>query len=632
MTAVHHAPPELLAPLPLGTDRDVALARRRTKEVAVAAGVEDAAAARLAAAVSELARNAVQHGGGGELGFELQLDPPARLMVAVRDHGPGVGDVDAAIEALGGNAGLARAQRLTGSLRLATPEDGGTLAVVSMPIAPAAVRAMRARGMRSGAGPAVPAGGVRGRAGSEASAREELARLREELLRVEQELEETNRGVVAVYAELEDKAEQLRSASEVKSRFLSNVSHEFRTPLGSIIALTGLLLDSPLGPEQQKQVRFIAQAARELTALVDDLLDLARVEAGRIPINDAPFDVGDLLRHLRGTLAPLIPDGPVALVFAEPPPLPTLVSDQLRLGQVVRNFVSNALKFTERGSVTVSARVEPADRIPSAARLGSRVPQPFESGQYVVITVADTGIGIAPADQERIFEEFVQVEGPLQTRVKGTGLGLPLARRLAALLGGGVWLDSEPGAGSTFSVAVPVREIPASLEEGSRRPAGDAPAAPPEGGAIVIADDDELVRYVLRGALRGLGRPVVEAPGGEAALAAVRDGAAAALVLDLEMPDLQGTEVLRRLRADPATTALPVVIHTGRDLDAPTRSALLEAAQAIVPKGDSPEPLVATVRDLLPEPPAAHSVGDGRPPREQPAAGRADGPRPGGDA
>ncbi len=182
---------------------------------------------------------------------------------------------------------------------------------------------------------------------------DELTHLREENVRLAQELVETNRGVVALYAELEDKAEQLRQASELKSRFLSNVSHEFRTPLGSIIALAGLLLDGGLEAESARQARYIRQSARDLASLVEDLLDLARVEAGKTSIQLAPFDLGDLFRQLRGTLDPLVDPARVPLVFEEPQGVPPIVSDQLRLGQIVRNFVSNALKFTEEGSVTV---------------------------------------------------------------------------------------------------------------------------------------------------------------------------------------------------------------------------------------------------------------------------------------
>ena len=419
---------------------------------------------------------------------------------------------------------------------------------------------------------------------------DELTHLREENVRLAQELVETNRGVVALYAEVEDKAEQLREASELKSRFLSNVSHEFRTPLGSIIALAGLLLDGGLDAESARQARYIRQSARELSSLVEDLLDLARVEAGKTSIQLAPFDLGDLFRQLRGTLDPLVDPARVPLVFEEPQGLPLIVSDQLRLGQIVRNFVSNALKFTEEGSVTVCAELRDAAGVPEMVRSETPAAVP----RMVVIEVHDTGIGIASADLQRIFEEFVQVEGPLQARVKGTGLGLPLARRLATLLGGRVWVASTAGVGSTFGVAVPFIPGPALASDVAVL---DSPATAAD--RILVIDDDEIVRYVVAGALASLQRPVVTAPDGLSGLAAATAHPPAAIVLDLEMADLHGRELLRRLRETPATASVPVVIHTGRDLAEEERAALMEQAQAFVTKSGSSEGLLAAVSSLL---------------------------------
>jgi signal transduction histidine kinase/CheY-like chemotaxis protein len=632
---------------PLRVDRDVTVARRRAKEAGQAAGLDEPTCARLAAAVSELCRNAVVHGGGGELSFSVVTEKPSKLVASVRDEGPGLADLGPALEKTNGTGGLARAQRLLGSVRVSALDDGGTLAVVSVPITrQAALELVEQLGPDAeghGAGSPIPATTPTSETASDLRA--EARRLREELTRVERELEETNRGVVAVYAELDDTAAQLRSASELKSRFLSNVSHEFRTPLGSIIALSGLLLDSPLDADQARQVRYVAQAARELSALVDDLLDLARVEAGRIPIHQAPFDIADVLRTLRGTLAPLAGSGEVELRIPEPPDLPALVSDQLRFSQIVRNFVSNALKFTEHGSVTVSARLAPADRIPPEGRLSERTPPSGETGEYLVVEVSDTGVGIAPEDLDRIFEEFVQVEGPLQTRVKGTGLGLPLARRLAALLGGAVWVTSRVGEGSTFAVALPVRDVPASaeggdLDTGDQATPAEAPVVEPEPAVtsdaaaavdavtepergrptpaaraprligkvqrpapttapILVADDDEITRYLVADALNGLGHPVRTVGGGIAALAAVRAGTPALIVLDVEMPDLDGVALVRRLRDDPETAAIPIVLHTGRDPGEPRIAEVRDLVQALVPKGGAPETLLDAARKAL---------------------------------
>ncbi|PZW64542.1 signal transduction histidine kinase [Pseudomonas sp. URMO17WK12:I1] len=266
-----------------------------------------------------------------------------------------------------------------------------------------------------------------------------IAQLRSESAALRAELEETNQGVLALYAELDNQAEELRQASDLKSRFLSYMSHEFRTPLGSILSITSLLsdeLDGPLSPEQHRQVAFVSTAARELSDMVDDLLDLAKIEAGRISISPAWFDMLDLFSALRGMFRPIVDASAVDLIFEEPVGLPRLYTDDKKLAQILRNFISNSLKFTARGEVRVSARLEGTDRIRFA--------------------VSDTGIGIAPELHDALFEDFSQIDSPLQKRLRGTGLGLSLCKRFAALLGGEVGVQSEPGVGSVFFVIIPL--------------------------------------------------------------------------------------------------------------------------------------------------------------------------------
>jgi signal transduction histidine kinase len=258
------------------------------------------------------------------------------------------------------------------------------------------------------------------------------------LQELNEELAETNNGVVALYAELDDRAEQLKHASDLKSRFLSYMSHEFRTPLGSITSLAGILLDrtdGPLTEEQGKQVVFIKGAAQELTEMVNDLLDLAKVEAGRITISPAWFGMVDLFSALRGMFRPILTSASVDLVFEEPQEIPPLFTDHKKLSQILRNLISNALKFTTQGSVRVSAE---------CCRDG-----------MVTFRVIDTGIGIAPEHQATLFNDFVQIDSALQKRLHGTGLGLSLSRKLAQLLGGDIAVESVPGQGSTFILEVP---------------------------------------------------------------------------------------------------------------------------------------------------------------------------------
>ena len=266
----------------------------------------------------------------------------------------------------------------------------------------------------------------------------ELARLRAETAGLRAELDETNQGVLALYAELDTQAEELRQASDLKSRFLSYMSHEFRTPLGSILSIVRLLsdeLDGPLSDEQHKQVQLVQNAASELSAMVDDLLDLAKIEAGRISIAPDWFDMVDLFAALRGMFRPIAGGTAVDLVFEEPHGIPKLYTDDKKLAQILRNFIANALKFTLEGEVRVTASVE--------------------SESEVRFSVKDTGIGIPEDMHAKLFEDFTQVHSPLQQRLRGTGLGLALCKRFAHLLGGRVGLESHPGEGSVFYVIIP---------------------------------------------------------------------------------------------------------------------------------------------------------------------------------
>ncbi len=275
-----------------------------------------------------------------------------------------------------------------------------------------------------------------------------IAQLQSESAALREELDETNQGVLALYAELDIQAQALRQASDLKSRFLSYMSHEFRTPLGSILSINSLLadeLDGPLSPEQHKQVAFVSTAARELSDMVDDLLDLAKIEAGRITISPAWFDMFDLFSALRGMFRPIVDASAVDLIFEEPIGLPRLYTDDKKLAQILRNFIANALKFTTRGEVRVSARLEGADNVRFA--------------------VSDTGIGIAADLHGSLFEDFAQVDSPLQKRLRGTGLGLSLCKRFASLLGGEVGFDSAPGVGSTFYVIIPLAIAMENVDE-----------------------------------------------------------------------------------------------------------------------------------------------------------------------
>jgi signal transduction histidine kinase/CheY-like chemotaxis protein len=538
---------EELARVLLHHDEAVVTARQRTRDIAELVGFDRLEQTRIATAVSELARNARRYARGGEVRIRAARD---RLQIEVADEGPGIPNLDDIltgnyVSTTGLGRGLVGVRLMMDEFEIEAPEGLGTRVTVvkrlpagAQPPDPPALReALSRRSARS------PFDEVTRQNEELLQALGEVRRRQQELVALNRELEETNQGVVALYAELDERAERLVDADERKSRFLADMSHELRTPLNSIIALSELLLSGqpPLVGEQVTQVAFIRRVAEDQLRLVGDLLDIAKIEAGRLELDLSDLTVAELFVILRGQLRPLLRTEDVELRFDAPSAPITLRSDEDKLMQIMRNLVSNALKFTPRGEVVVRA-----------------VPD----GEWVRLEVSDTGIGIAPDDLARIFEEFVQIPGELQREGHGTGLGLPLTRKLVGLLGGELGVQSTVGAGTTFSVRLPLAGAGGSLDLS---------------GAVFVVDDDEAARYVVETHLRGTAWRTVAANGGPAALAALNASVPEAMILDLAMPEVDGFEVLRRVREDERTAHLPVILHTSRVLDA----AELKQAQAL---------------------------------------------------
>jgi signal transduction histidine kinase/CheY-like chemotaxis protein len=553
--------------LELRLEHDVVLARQRARQIAGLLRFENQDQVRIATAVSEIARNAFQYAGGGKVEFLLDESAPPAFLVRIRDQGPGIADLAAVLEgrytsATGMGLGIVGVRRLMDRFQIDSGPRSGTTVILgkTLPkpahgVAPADL--IRVADELARLGPQDPFQEVQQqnqemlRTLDELQQRQtELVRVNEELEReraalalVNRELEDTNRGVVALYAELDEKADFLRRASEMKSRFLANMSHEFRTPLNSMIGLTRLLLDrtdGELTAEQEKQVRLVRKAAEDLTELVNDLLDLAKVEAGKVVVRPIDFDVGALFGALRGMLRPLLAaNASVSLVFDDPVGVPRLHSDESKVSQILRNFISNALKFTERGEVRVGARSGPDDTI--------------------IFSVADTGIGIALEDQERIFEEFTQLDSSRQRGTKGTGLGLPLVKKLTGLLGGRVELRSELGVGSTFSAVLPrVYQGPAEI---IFVPEISAQVDPNRYPVLVVEDNREAL-FVYEKYLKGTNFQVIPARTVKAARQALRQFRPVAVVLDVLLEGENTWELLAELKQAQATRGIPVYVVT----------------------------------------------------------------------
>jgi CheY-like chemotaxis protein/nitrogen-specific signal transduction histidine kinase len=357
-----------------------------------------------------------------------------------------------------------------------------------------------------------------------------------------------NRGVMVLYSELEDRALELQQASEMKTRFISGVTHELRTPLNSIVSLAGLLIrriDGELTAEQEKQVLFIQRSAQNLTEMVNDLLDLAKIEAGKVSARPSEFTISEFFAALRGMFRPLATNENVQLVIEENSFDDTrLYSDEGKLAQILRNFISNALKFTERGSVRVRATL-----------IGTN---------GVRFSVQDTGIGIAEENKELVWQEWGQVESDQRLKHKGSGLGLPLSRQLASLLGGNTWLESTVGVGSTFYV-----EIPTAVTT----PAVASMKATEVEKTILIVDDDEVARYILRRNLVTLtSAKLIEASSLVEARRSLSSNRPCLIFLDIVMPEENGLAFAADLLSAEDTANLPIALVSSKLLNAEEQS------------------------------------------------------------
>lgn len=435
---------ETLHSLRLTHERDVVAARQQGRAIAEAISFDHHDQIRFATAVSEIARNAFRYAVGGEVTFAL--DAAGRMLVAtVSDKGGGIPHLEDVMlgsyrSTTGMGMGLIGTKRLMDDFSVeATPAGTSVRFGKLLPPHMVVDRAARAR-IKTAIARQTSSSPLNELQVQNSELLKTLTELRErkaELDRINAELQDTNRGVVALYAELDERADYLRRASELKSSFLSNMSHEFRTPLNSILALTRMLLDridGDLTSEQDQQLRYVQKSANELAEMVNDLLDLAKVEAGRLEVKPRTFEVADLFGALRGMLRPLLADNALNLVFEPGQGLPPLFTDEQKVSQILRNFISNAIKFTQRGEVRVLADAQENE---------------------IRFSVRDTGIGISESDLRIIFEEFAQIDSSMQRQVKGTGLGLPLSKKLAELLGGRVEVTSVVGTGSTFSLVIP---------------------------------------------------------------------------------------------------------------------------------------------------------------------------------
>lgn len=339
--------------------------------------------------------------------------------------------------------------------------------------------------------------------------------------------------------EQKETAKQLREMDKLKTQFLANMSHELRTPLNSIIGFSRVILkgiDGPLTELQQTDLTAIYNSGQHLLGLINDILDLSKIEAGKMELNFDEVDLKPIIKGVMSSAVGLVKDKPIELEQRAPEDLPMIWADSTRLRQVLLNLVSNATKFTESGKITLTAD---------------------HDDEWVTIKVTDTGVGIPEEKLESIFEEFTQVDGSTTRAVGGTGLGLPISRHFIEMHGGQITVESEVDMGSTFMVILPIH-APMESEEADEDQPEERPS--PERRVVVAVDDDPGVISLYRRYLEGEGYQIIGVTNSEEVLDKVAELQPFAVTLDILMPTKDGWQVLRELKECPETQDIPIII------------------------------------------------------------------------
>ena len=356
--------------------------------------------------------------------------------------------------------------------------------------------------------------------------------------------------------ELDTKRIQVEEADRLKSEFLSNMSHELRTPLNSILALSQLLLTKGTGKDPDKEseyLKVVERNGRRLLALINDILDLSKIESGRMDIFPSRFSPSSVINDVVAGMAPLA-DKKGLHISVGTGKCADMVTDRDKVHQIILNLLSNAIKFTDTGSIDIGIA---------------------EENGTTTFRVKDTGIGMNPEDLTAIFDQFRQVDGSTTRRHEGTGLGLAICRKLAHLLGGDLLVESTPGKGSTFTLRLPritAEHLPHTAE--TSLPVGPAPGKRSDSGTVLVVEDHDIAAMQISQVLEELGCRVHHAADGSEAISLVSKSIPDLIIMDLMMPGIDGFEVLESIRSRPETRLLPVVVLTAKELTTADRSRL----------------------------------------------------------
>ncbi|MGE5758372.1 MAG: ATP-binding protein [Sideroxydans sp.] len=418
------------------------------------------------------------------------------------------------------------------------------------------------------------------------------------IVALEEEVENRNRLLVSVNRELEleiqklKKAEEARShaeaASLIKDAFLANMSHELRTPMNAVIGLSYLCLQTDLSGKQRDYLQKINGSAKSLLGILNDILDVSKIEAGKMEVDRTPFELEEVMGNLATIVGVKSQEKHLEFRLETDPNVPSsLVGDPLRLGQVLINLAGNAVKFTEKGEVLVRVELEK------------------ESGDQVTLrfTVKDTGIGMSKKEIDNLFRPFTQADPSITRKFGGTGLGLTISKRLVEMMGGGIRVESAPGSGSKFTFTANFHKAGTSgwdsAVTGKFRIAGaqfnPVLVSQFRGARMLLVEDDRINQQVAREMLETYGIEVTLAENGEEAIARLKEGQFDGVLMDMQMPVMDGVSTTREIRKDPQYAGLPIIALTANVMVRDQNEILAAGMNDHIGKPIDPDRLVATL-------------------------------------
>ncbi|MES3036847.1 MAG: ATP-binding protein [Bdellovibrionota bacterium] len=589
---------------------DIVTARQRARSIAEIVKLDRQDQARLATAVSELARNIFQYAKTGRVEFFISYGISQKLYVILSDAGPGISSID---KILSGNyvspsgmgVGITGSRKLMDFFQVETNAQGTTIAIGKdipqriMPMTKNDVANIALSLSRNES--ENPFEEIQRQNQDLLRILEQLTASEAELSQVNRELAETNRGVVALYAQLDEKAKSLeiahqdaQAANEAKTRFLSNMSHEIRTPLGIVQGFADLALNPEITDSERKSyLETIKRNSQNLTKLIGEVLDLAKIEAGKIEIERTTFSLPDMISEITSALGPQADSKGVMLTFTSEILSPEFVNtDHVRLRQIFMNLVGNALKFTEKGKVEILTR--------------SIIKSTDSVDHTVEILISDTGIGLTPEQQERIFKPFVQADSSTTRKYGGTGLGLDLSKRLAQAMGGDLILhESTSGKGSTFlfsfnTTAIEQDRFSVVIESlGKMHSESNNPVRKDAltGARILVVDDSLDNQMLISHFLKVTGATIDLASDGIEAVAKALAGTFDIILMDVQMPNMDGYDATKAIRLK--NSEVPIIALTAHAMLDERDKAMTMGFNEYLTKPLNPNLLIETIHRFV---------------------------------